>query len=190
PNQFVIKTTHDQGGVVVCKDKSNFDYHKAKQKLNKHLRVKHYYLTREWPYKDVKPRIIAEEFLEDEVYGQPVDYKFFCFHGDPKVMFISTERQQGTTKIDFFKVDNFEPLDIIRGNGKSERIIEKPEQYELMVELARKVSENFPHLRVDFYYVNKRVLIGELTFFSGGGLKPFIPKKWDFILGEWINLKL
>src|SRR5690606_21529948 len=133
PNQFVLKTTHDQGGVVICKDKHNFDYRQAKKKLNKHLKVKHYYLTREWPYKNVKPRILAEELLVDKKVGELIDYKFFCFGGEPKVMFVSTERQKGTTKINFFKVENFEPLDIIRANGRSAKLIEKPEKFDLMV---------------------------------------------------------
>lgn len=187
PSQFVLKTTHDQGGVVICRDKSEFNFDKAKEKLNRHLKRNFYLLLREWPYKDVKPRIIAEELLADDSEGEIDDYKFFCFNGEPKMMFISTERQAGKPKFNFYDID-FNELDIIRGAGKSNKDIMRPVNYDLMVSLARELSAGLPHVRVDFYSVREEVLFGEYTFFSGGGLKPFYPEKWDRIMGDWIQL--
>lgn len=187
PCQFVLKTTHDQGGVIVCKDKAVFDFEKAKKKLDKHLKRNLYFLFREWPYINVKPRIIAEELLVGSPSGGIDDFKFFCFNGEPKIMFISTEREAGDPKFNFYDID-FNELDIIRGAGKSSKNIEKPKDYDLMVRLARELSAGFPHVRVDFYNIGDKVLFGEYTFFSGGGMKPFEPKKWDYIMGKWITL--
>lgn len=186
PEQFVLKTTHDQGGVVICKDKSTFDFKAAKKKLNFHLKRKHYYLSREWPYKNVTPRILAEEYLD---IGEEdlKDYKYYCFNGIPKIMFVSSNRNSGNPNIDFFDM-NFQQLDIIRANGPSKKKIDKPINFYFMEELSRKLSDSFPHVRIDFYEVNGNVLFGEFTFFSAGGLKPFHPEKWDYIFGEWIDL--
>src|SRR5690554_4763154 len=188
PNQFVLKTTHDQGGVVICKDKHNFDYRQAKKKLNKHLKVKHFYLTREWPYKNVKPRILAEEYLNPNEDASFKDYKFYCFNGVPKVMYVSMGKHSGKMTFDYFDME-FNLLNIERPNiQNSGKQTTKPEQFDLMKELAAKLSVGFPHLRTDFYEVKGRIYVGELTFFQGGGLMPFIPQKWDYTLGDWIDL--
>ncbi len=189
PNQFVLKTTHDQGGVVICKDKNSFDYSKAKKKLSRHLQFKHYYLTREWPYKNVKPRIIAEELLVDNEKEDVWDYKFYCFNGNPKVMFIATDRSKGKVKFDYFDM-NFNKIKLQQGGKNSERILEKPLNFEVMKRLAAKLSENIPHVRVDFYDVNDRVLFGEMTFFDSGGMAEFEPEEWDYTFGSWIDLNL
>lgn len=186
PKKFVLKTTHDQGGVILCENKEEFDYKGARKKLTKHLGKNLYYRFREWPYKEVKPRILAEKFLNNNDC-EIDDYKFFCFHGEPKLMFISTERSTKKTRFNFFDM-NFKPLDITRGYGKSDKIIEKPRQFELMVDISKKLSVGLPHVRVDFYIINEEVFFGEYTFFSGGGLKPFSPKKWDHMLGSYLQL--
>src|SRR5690606_148439 len=113
PTQFVLKTTHDQGGVVICKDKSTFDIINARRKLKRHFNLNLYYLYREWPYKYIKPRIIAEEYLIDESGDDLKDYKLYCFNGEPKVMYISSGRQTNTTYLDFFDMD-FNYLNIRR----------------------------------------------------------------------------
>jgi len=190
PNQFVLKTTHDQGGVVICKDKMNFDLLAAKKKLNLHLKRKHYYLSREWPYKNVKPRILAEEFLNTNNDKDFKDYKFYCFNGIPKVMYISMGKQTGHMTLDFYDM-NFNKLKIERPNiNNSNILIEKPKNWDLMIKLSKILSKDFPHLRVDFYEINENVYVGELTFFQGGGLMPFNPEEWDYLFGEWINLDL
>ena len=189
PEKFVLKTTHDQGGVVIVKDKNNFDKQAARKKLQKHLKVKHYYLTREWPYKDVKPRILAEEYLIDDSVGDLYDYKFYCFHGKPEVMYISHGRQSDVTYFDFYDMD-YNHLDIDRrGYSQSNKNIKKPDSWELMIELAKKLSKDMPHVRIDFYSISGKVYLGEMTFFQGGGMMPFYPEKWDYTFGNWIDLE-
>lgn len=188
PNQFVLKTTHDQGGVVICKDKTNFDYRQAKKKLNKHLKVKHFYLTREWPYKNVKPRILAEEFMEDPGSKDLKDYKFFCFDGKVKALFIAAERQSGNeVKFDFFDRE-FNHLDIVQSHPKSNITYTKPDNFDEMVRIAEKLSNGMPHVRVDLYTIGKEIYFGEFTFSHHGGLVGFTPEEWDYTFGEWIDL--
>lgn len=190
PSQFVLKTTHDQGGVVICTDKTNFNYRDAKKKLENHLKRNHYLLSREWPYKNVKPRILAEVFLNPSNNSSFKDYKFYCFDGEPKVMYVSMGKNEGNMTFDYFDMD-YNVLNIERPNIKnSNKPSAKPRHFDTMIALARKLSHGFPHLRVDFFEVDNQVYVGELTFFQGGGLMPFIPRSWDYTFGEWINLEV
>ena len=189
PSRFVLKTTHDQGGVVIVHDKNNFNKEEARKKLTKHLKFKHFYLTREWPYKNVNPRIMAEEYLENTEVGDLWDYKFYCFHGEPKIMYISHGRQSDICYLDFFDMD-FNKLDISRrGFQQSFFTLEKPKNWALMKSLAAQLSADLPHVRVDFYEANSRVYLGELTFFQGGGMMPFHPEKWDYKFGEMLDIE-
>jgi len=189
PEQFVLKTTHDQGGVIICTDKANFDVAKARKKLNRCLQTKHYYLTREWPYKDVQPRIIAEKLLVDPQKKDLWDYKFYCFHGDPKMMYISMGRNSSFVPFYFFD-KNFNYVDIERPGHESDgKIIKKPENWDEMIFLAKKASKGFPHVRVDFYNIEGEIYSGEYTFYQGGGMMPFTDKKWDYKFGSWIDLE-
>lgn len=192
PEQFVLKTTHDCGGVVVCKNKGEFNKVEAKRFIEKHLAHEYFYHCREWPYKYVKPRIIAEKFMKDSKDQSEeglTDYKFFCFGGEPKAMFIATDRAKAgvETKFDFFDME-FNYLPFTNGHPNSERKIEKPEKFELMIELARKLSQGIPHVRVDFYESEGNIYFGELTLFHWGGFVPFEPKEWDKIFGDWLEL--
>lgn len=189
PEKFVLKATHDQGSTIVCDDKSKLDLNKLKRFFTKRLRQNHFYLSREWPYKIIQPRILAEELLEDLKIKDLWDFKFYCFHGVPKIMYISMGRQEKDVSLYYYDMD-FNPLNISRpGFKEAEKILDKPKNWNLMIYLARKLSANLPHVRVDFYEVNGEVRVGELTFFQGGGMMPFYPKKWDYILGNWIDLK-
>lgn len=189
PNQFVLKCTHDSGGLVICKDKKKLDMDNTRKKINTSLRQNYYYVHREWPYKNVKPRIIAEEYMEDTVSGELRDYKFFCFGGIPKALFIASDRQDSTTdtKFDFFDMD-FNHLDVINGHPNAEKEIQKPIAFEEMKMLARKLSAGIPHVRVDFYEVDGRVFFGELTFAHWSGFVPFDPMEWDYTFGSWMEL--
>lgn len=189
PNQFVLKCTHDSGGLVICKDKRALDIEKARKIINWSLNRKYYYEHREWPYKNVKPRIIAEQYMEDEKTSELRDYKFFCFDGEVKAMFVATERQKvgEEVKFDFFD-ENFNHLPVRQGHPNAKIMPEKPEKFEKMKELAAKLSQNIPHVRVDFYEVNGRVYFGEMTFFHFSGMVPFQPEEWDYKFGSWINL--
>lgn len=189
PNQFVLKTTHDGGnnGVFIVKDKSIVDKTKLCRNINKSLHRDVFLLGREWPYKDIPKRVFAEEYLEDAT-GELRDYKFFCFDGEVKYLFIATERQTGgEVKFDYFDAD-FNHLDIVQHHPMSSKKIEKPAMFEQMKELAAKLSKGIPAVRVDMYEVNDRIYFGEYTFFHHGGMVPFHPDKWDIIWGEQIHL--
>lgn len=188
PNQFVLKCTHDSGGLVICKDKSKFDIIKAKKQINKYLRYNFFYAQREWPYKNVVPRIIAETYMEDDETHELRDYKFFAFNGIVKALFIATDRDSlEETKFDFFD-DNFNHLPFTNGYPNAKTFPHKPKQFELMKELASKLSKGIPQLRIDFYEVNGKVYFGEFTFFHWSGMMPFNPENWDRIFGEWVQL--
>ena len=189
PNQFVLKCTHDSGGLVICKDKKNFNYKKAKFKFNLIMKRNFYYRSREWPYKNVKPRIIAEPYLVDETFNELRDYKFFVFSGKVEIMFIASNRQgEGDTYFDFYD-RNFNHLHIINGHPMSPSKIEPPKNYKKMIELAEKLSDNLPQIRVDFYEINGKVYFGELTFYHWSGLVKFEPEEWDLKLGKLIKIK-
>jgi len=189
PQQFVLKTTHGGGntGVVVCKDKETFDIAKAKRKLEKSMHTNIYNSLREWPYKNVKRRIIAEQYIEDKTVGELADYKFFCFDGEVKALFVGTERGTGDVKFDYYDAD-YNHLDLIQYHPMSKHPLPKPQNFELMKELAAKLSRGIPHVRVDLYECNGRVYFGELTFYHHGGIVPFHPESWDYEFGSWIIL--
>lgn len=189
PNQFVLKTTHDSGGVVLCLDKKTFDYSNAKKKLEKSLKNNFYSIYREWPYKDVKPRIIAEKYMKDEKTQELRDYKFFCFDGKVKALFIASDRQNKDeeTKFDFFD-ENYNHLPFVNGHPNADVIPDKPNCFEEMKDLAHKLSDGFSHVRVDLYEVDGSVYFGEMTFYHWSGFVPFIPSQWDDVFGEWLSI--
>lgn len=188
PNQFVLKCTHDSGGIVICREKSMLDRNAAIRKLRKGLKKNYYYWNREWPYKNVRPRVIVEQYMTDD--GKELkDYKFFCFDGEPKVMFIASDRfdEEEETKFDFFDMD-FCHLPFTNGHPNSTQKVEKPRGFEEMKELVKKLSKGIPHVRVDLYDVNGHVYFGEMTFFHWSGMMPFEPKEWDYKFGNLIHL--
>ena len=188
PNQFVMKCTHDSGGIVICKDKNNLDIKKAKKKIYKSLKYNYFYFGREWPYKNVKPRIIIEKYMEDESKKELKDYKFFCFNGKVKICLVCTDRQ--TDLKETFFDDNWNIIEVKRPNHKINANIKKPVNFELMKVLAGKLSKNIPFIRVDFYEYKRKIYFGELTFFPASGFVDFEPRNWDYKLGEFLNLSL
>ncbi|UKK59603.1 glycosyl transferase [Prevotella communis] len=188
PEKFVLKCTHDSGGIVVCKDKSHLNKKETLNKLSKGLQRNYYYQNREWPYKNVVPRIIAEQYMEDED-GELKDYKFFCFNGEPKYMFIASDRfnPNEETKFDFFDMA-FNHLPFINGHPNATKKVVKPKGFEEMKIIAGKLSKGIPQVRVDFYDINGKVYFGEMTFFHWSGLVPFEPVEWDRLFGESIIL--
>ena len=188
PNQFVLKCTHDSGGLVICKDKKDLDLTAARKKICKCLKHNYFYGLREWPYKNVKPRIIAEEYMEDEKTHDLRDYKFFAFNGIVKALFIATERFSGEEpKFDFFD-DEFNHLPFTNGHPNAKVMPQKPSTFEEMKHYASELSIGIPQLRVDFYEINGKVYFGELTFSHWSGLVPFDPEEWDYTFGSWISL--
>lgn len=188
PNQFVLKCTHDSGGIVICKDKRKFNIKEAKRKIQKCMKTNYYYKGREWPYKDVKPRIIAEQYMIDESGTELKDYKVFNFNNVPKLIevdfdrFIQHKRNIYDTKWNYLNLCIEYPTD---PNKK----IEKPKNLEEMLSCAKKLSKGFPFLRTDFYNINGKIYFGEITLYHGSGLEKIIPEKYEKILGDWINLK-
>lgn len=187
PNQFVLKCTHDSEGLVIVKDKINFDKISAKKKIETALNQNFYYIGREWPYKNVKPRIIAEKYMEDHIDGELRDYKFFCFSGKPKAMFVASERASGHVKFDYFDLE-FNHLDIKQKYSNTDKVLKKPQTFDKMIEFSKMLSKEFPHIRVDFYEVDGCLYFGELTYYHFSGFMPFEPEKWDRIFGDWIEL--
>lgn len=190
PGQFVLKCTHDSGGLVICKDKSQLDIKKARETINKCLKHNFYYSGFEWPYKDVKPRIIAEQYMEDTKTKELRDYKFFCFDGVVRYLFIATDRQNREEPyFDFFDAD-FNYLDMRQGHPNAPIQPEKPQRFDEMKRLAAILSKDIPQVRVDFYEVDGKVYFGEMTFFHHGGWTKFDPEEWDVIFGNEIKLPL
>lgn len=189
PDQFVLKCTHDSEGLVIVKDKKELDIDAAKEKLNRALNQNFYYIAREWQYKDVKPRIIAEQYMEDHVDGELRDYKFFCFDGVPKLVSIMSERDTGHLKVDYFDM-NFDHVDLTGNYPNAARPLRKPDTFDEMIRIARTLSKGFAHMRVDLYEVNGKVYFGELTFYHHSGFAKFTPKSWDKTLGDWIHLPM
>lgn len=187
PDRFVLKCTHDSGGLVICHNKNTLDYAAARKKIQKCLKRNYYWVGREWPYKNVKPRIIAEQFMKDEQVKDLWDYKFFVFDGKVKMMFICQSRGKGTTKADYFTRD-FEHLDLTWGYPQSEYPLEKPKEFETMIQLAEHLGQKLPVVRVDFYLVNGKIYFGEMTFYDGSGFDTISTEAWDRELGSWIKL--
>lgn len=188
PNQFVLKCTHDSGGLSICKDKTTFDIAAAKKKIEKSLKNNFFYRGREWPYKDVKPRIIAEKYLTDGD-GQLADYKVHNFNGKPEMILVARDRfdKHGLVS-DFFDV-NWNHLDVIRGGHPNcGHEIERPEQITEILELSKKLAENIPFVRTDFYIVDNKVYFGEITFFPASGFALWEPYEKDVEYGKMIKL--
>lgn len=186
PNQFVLKCTHDSEGVVVVKDKNKLDKAMAREKLENALNKNFYYIGREWPYKDIKPRIIAEKYMEDITDGELRDYKFFCFGGEPKALFVATDRAIDNVKFDFFDLD-YTHLDIKQKYPNAGNV-RKPVTFDKMIELSRIISKGYPHVRIDFYEVNGKLYFGEFTLYHFSGFMPFQPSEWDKVFGDWLVL--
>ncbi len=190
PNQFVLKCTHDSGGLIICKDKNNLDIEKAKKKLKKCLATNYYHEAKEWPYKHVPHRIIAEQFIVPPKGTEDLpDYKFFCFDGKVKALFVATDRQTPgvDVKFDFFDAD-YNHLPLKQGHENASITPPKPANFEIMKSAAEKLSSGYPHIRVDFYDQGDKVLFGELTLYHFGGLTPFNPQEWDEKFGEMLTL--
>lgn len=181
PNQFVLKPNHSSGRVILCRDKSKLDWHKIRETLNGWLKENFYYWGGEWVYKDIKPKIICEHFLQ----GEMVDYKFLCFYGKPQMLFTCSERETGL-KVTFFDM-NFKKLPFIRKYPSSDKM-KKPEFFDDMVRCAKILSQRFPFVRVDFYENEGHLYFGELTFFPGNGMEWFKPVEWDKKIGELLDL--
>lgn len=194
PNQFVLKCNHNSGlGMYICKDKSKLDVKKVKKELKKGLKQDYYLQFREWPYKNVSRKIICEKYMTDETAmylkeedRELADYKFFCFNGVPKIMYISHDNAANATT-DFFDMD-FKRLNIRMKDPNSDVVPSKPAKFDELKLIAEKLSKGIPFVRVDMYVINGQIYFGELTFFHNAGFTKIYPEEWEKKLGDWINL--
>ncbi len=187
PEKFVIKCTHDSGGIVICKNKVEFDKNAAKKKINKALKRNYYYSSREWPYKNVKPRIMIEKYMEDKNSDELTDYKVMCFNGKAKMIFTCTERFGDGLKVTFFDLD-WNKLPFERHYPASKKQIPIPKNLKKMIKLSEQLANGIPFVRMDWYEINDKLFFGEYTFYPGSGMEEFTPEEWDEKLGKMIDL--
>lgn len=188
PDQFVLKCNHNSGlGMCICKDKSKLDIPKVKAELRKGLKQDYYLPGREWPYKNVPRKVICEKYMTDNDDGSELtDYKFFCFNGVPKFMYISKDNSENATT-DFFDME-FNHLEMRMKDPNSNVIPSKPDLFDEMKAIAEKLSKGIPFVRVDLYVISGGIYFGELTFFHNAGFCSIHPDHWGKTLGDWIKL--
>lgn len=189
PNEFVLKCTHDSGGLVICKDKSKLDIESARRKISKSLKTNYFWHAREWPYKNVKPRIIAEKFMKDRDFDNLNVFKIFNFNGEPKIIQTIQNDKMPNETIDYFDTD-WNLLDLKQNYPNSQNPLPRPGTLTKMLDLARILAnDTAPFIRTDFYEINDKVYFSEFTFYSDSGFAKFTPEEWDLKLGDWINLQ-
>lgn len=191
PQQFVLKCNHDSGSTKIIRDKAALQgeaREQLKQFFDRRMSHDFYLSAREYPYKGIERYILAEQLMVDDAHPETSieDYKFFCFDGEPKLMFVATDRSTDC-RFDFFDMD-FNRLDIQNIHPNAERPIEKPACFEEMKQVAAKLSAGMKTVRIDLYELNGRLYFGEFTFFHGGGFQLFRPAEWERRLGDWIKL--
>lgn len=191
PDSFVLKCTHGSSSNIICKDKNKLDINSAKKMLEKWMKKSWHSFGREWEYKNIKPRIICEEFMVDEKEKELIDYKLMSFNGEVKCVFLCLNRDSDKgLNINIYNKE-WELMPFERdGAPNTKEIVAKPENLELMIELAEKISKEFPFMRVDFYEINNRVYFGEMTFYPASGFKGFTPESYDEVLGNWLTLPI
>lgn len=189
PNQFVLKCTHDSGLAFICKDKAKFNRADAIKKLNQSLKHNYYWLSREWPYKNVKPRIIAEKYMIDDSISELRDYKFFCFNGRVEYFKVDFDRFIKHRANYFDRNGNVMPFGEVACLPDYDRDIKLPDTLSRMIEIAEQLSKNIgPFARIDLYSANDKIYFGEITFFPAGGFGKFTDAQWDKNLGDLICL--
>lgn len=189
PNQFVLKCTHDSGGLVICQNKLKLDKEAAKEKLRKSLLTDYYLNGREWPYKNVPRRIIAEKYIESAPNTNDLpDYKFFCFNGEIKFLKVDFGRFVEHHANYYDLQMNLLPFGECVCLPVPQKVINKPLCFDEMIMIAEKLSKGMPFLRVDLYNVGEKIYFGELTFFPASGFGKFDPFEYDKKLGDLISL--
>lgn len=188
PDRFVLKCTHDCRSYILCPDKDALDRNAARRKLSSALGKSNYPSMREWGYKNVRPRIIAEAYLEDPSNPKELtDYKFFCFNGEAKAVYVATGRMAGDSRADYMD-RSFNRISLFSEHPGSEEPLPVPPNYDEMLRIAETLSAGFPHVRIDLYNIGGKIYFGEYTFYHGGGMNEFKPREWDRTFGDWFKL--
>lgn len=187
PNQFVLKCTHGSASNIICKNKDKLDIRDSKKKLRKWMKKNWYWFGREWSYKNIKPKIICEKYMIDESGYDLKDYKIFCFNGEPKLIQVDFNRFINH-KRNLYTI-NWELLDVkIKRPNDPNFSVAKPNKLEEMLQCARLLSKDIPHVRVDFYSIKDRIYFGEMTFYHGSGFEKFEPERFELEMGSWLKL--
>ena len=196
PNQFVLKTTFGGGGncgIVICRDKTTFNYEDAIKRLRIGMKQNFYKRWREWPYKNVPRRIIAEKYIQEENLSNNemvdlADYKFYCFHGEPKYILIVQGRYCGVKCYDYFDIEwNHLPVCDVGGRN-ADKLPPRPSRLDEMLKVARKLSENIPHVRIDLYNIENKVYFGEMTFFEASGFAKYNPEEYENVFSSYLKI--
>jgi hypothetical protein len=186
PNSFVLKTTHASGTNIICRDKSGLNIKEVKQTLKYWLKSSYYLRNREWPYKNIKKRIVCEKFLEPKNNEPLYDYKLFCFDGKVKYILVDIHISNKLRRAFYNTKWEKQPFSIKYDIIEEE--IPRPERLDEMIKYAEILSENEPFLRIDFYYFDKKIVFGEITMYPGNGYNGFIPEKYDYHFGQLLKL--
>lgn len=189
PKKFILKATHGWDMNLVIKNDENLDISRITEITRKWLATNHYYNTgMEWAYKNIKPGLIAENFMVEKGRHAISDYKFYCFNGVPKMVQLDMDRGGNAHSIRYYDL-NWERLPfVIKGNTVSEDNIEKPKNFDKMIEIARELSTGFPFVRVDLYNIEGKIVFGEMTFYPGDGRTQLEPERYNRIYGDYIKL--
>ncbi|QUG86551.1 glycosyl transferase [Bacillus nitratireducens] len=187
PNKFILKCTHGSGSNIICTDKNKFDKQMAIKKLNRWMKKNWYWFGREWPYKNIQPRIICEKYMVDESGEELKDYKIFYFNGEPKVIQVDYNRFKGHMR-NLYDINWNYMQASIEYPTNPDVLIKRPEKLDEMLELGRILAKKYPHVRVDFYFTNNKIYFGEMTFYHGAGLETFHPEEFGMEMGKWINV--
>lgn len=190
PDRFVLKCTHDSGGLILCEDKSALDLKKAKRKIVRSLHNNYYYIFREWPYKNVRPRIIAEEYMTDGSNIVPEDYKVYCFNGEPKYIVVFHNRfcnEKGLSETVYDTDWIPQGFSMSVHFAVSNIIEDKPECLEELLNICRILCQEIPQVRIDFYIIKQKIFFGEITLYTASGLQKMIPEEMDVVIGKMLH---
>lgn len=187
PDQFVLKCNHDSGSVVICKNKKMLDREMVVEKLNKKLSRDMFFWSREWPYKNIKRKVICEQYMQDQSFDVLNVFKIMNFNNGEQIIQVIQNDKTEEESIDYFD-KNWTRLDMRQNFPNSQVPLKKPKNLDTMLELGKKLSEGFPFLRTDFYEINDQVFFSEFTFFSDAGMCKFVPEQWDKELGSRMDI--
>lgn len=188
PNEFVMKCNHDSGSVKIIHNKNEINHKELRKFFEGRLKIEQYLIGREYSYKGIKPKILIEKYMVPEGQTDITDYKFFCFDGEPKIVYTVINRYSGDTKIDYYDMD-WNYLNIVDGcKPKSLTKAEKPKLFEELKETTKILSKGIKFVRIDLYEVNGTIYLGEYTFYENGGFVLVTPDEWNYKLGELIKI--